>query len=253
MAAVGDCEGTENGIPLRIAGVNQSPVPAAAGGELAMPIDATYERLKSMIYRRQLDSGQRLVERKLAVELGVSRIPLREGMIRLENEGLIRSIPHSSSFVADIEPRDLLEIYSMRLCLEPTATRLAAASRTGTLVRKLIGLCDKMAQAIVAEDFSSSDKYDYQFHYAIVVAAGHARLLRAYEASHIRIVGFYTDFVAQKANNPDRMIRQHRQIVRAIERGDPQRADAVARRHVERSIANLEQKLGISLDSTGGA
>ena len=62
-----------------------------------MSIDAVYERLKSMIYRRQLDAGQRIVERKLAVELGVSRIPLREGMIRLESEGLIRSIPRSGA------------------------------------------------------------------------------------------------------------------------------------------------------------
>jgi DNA-binding GntR family transcriptional regulator len=69
-----------------------------------MSIDATYERLKTMIYRRQLDAGQRIVERKLAGELGVSRIPLREGMIRLESEGLIRSIPHSSSYIAAIEP-----------------------------------------------------------------------------------------------------------------------------------------------------
>jgi DNA-binding GntR family transcriptional regulator len=217
-----------------------------------MPIDATYERLKTMIYRRQLDAGQRIVERKLAGELGVSRIPLREGMIRLENEGLIRSIPHSSSYIAAIEPRDLLEIYSMRLWLEPSATRLATVRRPQNLLRKLGQLCDKMAAAMEAKEFHRSDDYDYQFHYAIVESSGHSRLLRAYDAAHIRIVGFYTDFLSQKANAPDRMMQQHRQIMRAIEQGDPDRSEAVAREHVERSIVNLEKKLGVRLESPDG-
>lgn len=214
-----------------------------------MPIDVVYERLKSMIYRRQLDAGERIVERKLAIKLGVSRIPLREGMIRLESEGLIRSIPHSSNYVAAIGPRDLLEIYSMREWLEPPATRLSTVRRPKGLVRILASLCEKMAEAVASGDFSRSDDLDYRFHQAIVAASGHSRLLRAYEASHIRIVGFYTDFVAQRATDPERMVRQHQQIIRVIERGDPERAERTARLHVRRSIANLEKKLGIGLAS----
>jgi DNA-binding GntR family transcriptional regulator len=214
-----------------------------------MASDATYERLKSMIYRRQLDAGQRLVERDLAGELGVSRIPLREGLVRLESEGLIRSIPHSASFVAPIEPRDLLEIYSMRLWLEPPATRLATAKRPAKLVRQLGELCDKMIRALEAREYSRSDEYDYRFHFAIVEASGHSRLLRAYKAAHIRIVGFYTDFLAQKAVDTGRLLREHRQIIRAIAQGDPGQAEEVAREHVQRSIVYLEQKFGMTLDA----
>lgn len=218
-----------------------------------MPIDDIYERLKNMIYRRQLDAGQRIVERSLAGKLGVSRIPLREGMIRLESEGLIRSIPHSSSYIAAIESRDLLEIYAMRLWLEPPATRLATVRKPNkSLLRRLGQLCDKMARALESEEFSRSDDYDYQFHYAIVEAAGHSRLLRAYEAAHIRIVGFYTDFLAQKSIAPGRMFQQHRQIIHAIEQGDPDRSEAAAREHVERSIVNLEKKLGIQWELPNG-
>ena len=72
-------------------------------------------------------------------------------------------------------------------------------------------------------------------------------MLRAYEGSHVRIVGFYTDFVEQRASDPDRMVRQHRKIIRAIERGDPERAEKTARIHVRGSVANLEKKLGIGL------
>jgi len=218
-----------------------------------MSSDATYERLKSMIYRRQLDAGQRLVERDLAGELGVSRIPLREGMVRLESEGLIRSIPHRSSFVAPVEPRDLLEIYSMRLWLEPPATRLATVKKPAKLVRQLGELRDKMIRALDAREYSRSDEYDYRFHVAIVEAAGHSRLLRAYEAAHIRIVGFYTDFLAQKAVDTGRLMREHQQIIRAIEQGDPDQSERVAREHVKRSIVSLEQKFALSLESAENA
>lgn len=218
-----------------------------------MASDATYERLKSMIYRRQLDAGQRLVERDLAGELGVSRIPLREGMVRLESEGLIRSIPHSSSFVAPIEPRDLLEIYSMRLWLEPPATRLATVKGSPKLIRQLVELRDKMVRSLEAREYSRGDEYDYRFHFTIIEAAGHSRLLRAYEAAHIRIVGFYTDFLAQKSVDTGRLLREHQQIIRAIEQGDADHAERVAREHVQRSVAYLEHKFGLSLESPDDA
>ena len=99
-----------------------------------------YEKIRTMIYRGQLGSGQRLVERDLAERLGVSRIPLREGMVRLENEGLIRSVPNSSNYVATFGPREigqLIEIYSMRVWLEPPATRLATIRKEQRLLRTL--------------------------------------------------------------------------------------------------------------------
>jgi DNA-binding GntR family transcriptional regulator len=212
-----------------------------------MAADDTYEKLKTMIYRGQLDSGQRIVERELASELGVSRIPLREGMVRLENEGLIRSVPNSSNYVATFGPRDLIEIYSMRVWLEPPATRLATLRKDDKLIRTLENWCAKMEHAQDNDEISRVDDCDYQFHYAIVQASGHTRLQRAYEIAHIRITSFYSDFLTQKAADPKRLVRQHEQIVRAIERGDPDRAEKVAYDHVYRSLDMFEKKLGVYL------
>lgn len=216
-----------------------------------MPNDATYEKLKAMIYRRQLHAGQRIVERKLARQLGVSRIPLREGLVRLEGEGLIRSIPHSSSFIAEIEPKDLMEIYSMRLWLEPAATRLATLRKPASLIRQLNDLCRKMAKAVDGEQYSRVDDYDYEFHHSIVAAARHSRLLRAYETSHIRIVGLYTDFLDQRSVQPNRLVVEHERIIRSIEQGDADKAAQEAEQHVKRSISNFEEKLGIRFEPAG--
>src|ERR1044071_2934301 len=89
--------------------------------------DKAYKRLKSMIYDGRLQPGQRLVERDLSRTLAVSRIPLREGLIRLESEGLVRSVPNSATYVEDFSVTDVLEMYSMRLVLEPLAARLATS------------------------------------------------------------------------------------------------------------------------------
>lgn len=215
-----------------------------------MPTESTYDRLKAMIYRRQLCAGQRIVERELARELGVSRIPLREGMIRLENEGLIRSIPNSSSYISAIGPKDLMEIYSMRLWLEPPATRLATVRCTKRLLKTLNNLCGKMAESVESDHVARD--FDYLFHFAIIQASQHARLIRAYESSHIRIVGFYTDFAAQKATDPDRLVRQHQRIIRAIEQGNPDRSERIASEHVKLSISNFEKKLGVKLEAPLG-
>lgn len=208
-----------------------------------------YEKIKTMIYRGQLSSGQRLVERDLAERLGVSRIPLREGMVRLENEGLIRSVPNSSNYVATFGPRDLIEIYSMRVWLEPPATRLATIRRDQRLLRTLESWCRKMEAAIEVDDISRVDECDYQFHYAIVTGAGHSRLLRAYRTAHIRITSFYSDFLTQKATLPGRLVRQHERILKAIERGDPDRAEQAAYDHVAESLHMFEKKLGVKLES----
>ncbi|MFA9480484.1 GntR family transcriptional regulator, partial [Phycisphaerales bacterium AB-hyl4] len=84
-----------------------------------MTSTAVYHKLKKWIYRGQLTPGQRLVEMDLAHRVGTSRIPLRESLRRLESEGLVRSIPHKATFVAELTPADIREILFMRRLLEP--------------------------------------------------------------------------------------------------------------------------------------
>src|SRR4051812_23841987 len=84
-----------------------------------------YAQLKTLILAGQLQSGERLVERELARRFKISRIPLRESLIRLEGEGLVRSVANTATYVEDFSPQDTVEIYTLRLVLEPLGTRLA--------------------------------------------------------------------------------------------------------------------------------
>src|SRR5882724_11416305 len=106
----------------------------------------TYQSLKSMIYRRELEPGERIVERKLSRRLGVSRVPLRESLLRLESEGLITRVPYGPSHVIEFTDNDIVEMYSMRLLIEPYATGLAALHHHPSLIRKLENLCKPMTR-----------------------------------------------------------------------------------------------------------
>ena len=111
-------------------------------------------------------------------------------------------------------------------------------------------MCRRMEAAIEVDDISRVDECDYQFHYAIVAGSGHSRLLRAYQTAHIRVTSFYSDYLSQKATLPGRLVRQHERILKAIERGDPDRAERAAHDHVAESLRMFEKKLGVSLESS---
>lgn len=196
-----------------------------------------YVRLKDMIYRGGLPAGQRLVERELARKLEVSRIPLREALVRLQAEGLVRSIRHSASYVVDFSPWDLAEIYSLRRVLEPFAARLAAERCTPELVAALEALCRQMRrQGARQGGWDRLDDCDYAFHWTVVQASGHARLIRAYELSQVRILGRRDEFRYLARVSPARLAESHLKLVRALACGDPARAERAAFDHVDRSM-----------------
>ena len=210
--------------------------------------EQTYDRIKSMIYNGRLKPGQRLVERDLSRRFTVSRVPLRESLIRLESEGLVRKVANAAQFVEDFSEEDLLEIYSMRLMLEPLAARLAALRSTPALIRRLHKLCDRMTGSTTAGEWAKLDAADYQFHRAIVEASQHRRLIRAYECSHIQVTGRQADYHHLKKLPADTTAREHLRIIEAIAMADGEKAGRLTYQHVLKAMQALEGCLGIRID-----
>jgi len=210
--------------------------------------DQTYKKLKNMIYCGRLQPGQRLVEVGLSRDLSISRIPLRECLIRLESEGLVRRVPNSATFVEEFLPVDILEMYSMRLLLEPLASRLAALQVKSSLVRRLYQLCDQMTQNTQTEDWAKLHRTDYEFHFTIVKASQHQRLIRSYRNCHIQVTCFSGGYAHPKASAPDVTAQEHLEIVQCIERGDSKGAETATRHHVAKALKAIGAHLGIHPD-----
>ena len=209
-----------------------------------------YSQLKTLILSGQLQSGERLVERELARRFKISRIPLRESLIRLEGEGLVRSVANTATYVEDFSPQDTVEIYSLRLVLEPLSTRLAALRTTAELVRSLQRICDRMTQLSQRGDWKRLDQADYEFHHAVVVASQHRRLIRAYDLCQIQILG--REGVIEKLTNraPDFTAKEHGRILECIEHGDAAEAEKVSRTHVDRALQQFLNHHGFIVQSS---
>ena len=200
----------------------------------------TYFRLKEMIYAGELAAGKRIVERELSQQLSVSRIPLREALIRLQAEGLVRSIRNTASYVVDFSPRDILEIYSIRRLLEPFAARLAARHITQEMIRELRLLCQQMTKFFGDQsDWPKLDECDYEFHRTIVQASQHSRLIRAYDMSQIRILGMRDEYRYLQTASPDAMALVHMEIVGIIESGNEEKAEKANYDHVNLSMQSF--------------
>ncbi len=209
--------------------------------------EKVYKKVKSMIYDGHLQPGERLVERDLSRKLGTSRIPLRESLVRLESEGLVRSIPNSASYVEDFSPSDILEMYSMRLVLEPLAARLATLQHEDSLLDKLRRLCELMTTCTRNCDWTGLDRADYQFHRLIVGASSHKLLIRTYDNCHIQVTGSRPSYAHLKLLTPDTTAKEHDVIMQAIGKWDAHAAEEATRDHVRLALGQLEEYLGVRL------
>lgn len=190
----------------------------------------TYSRLKQAIYLGELSPGQRLVERHLAKQFGVSRIPLRESLVRLECEGLVRSVPHSASFVEEMDEQDAHEIWSMRLLIEPMAARLVAESADPHLFSRLHNLCVQMREECEVGDPKKVALIDIEFHHEIVAGCGHKLLWRSYQNCHIPIFRFrFSTTLETIATVPG----EHLEYLDVLRLGDAATAEAHAYDHVD--------------------
>lgn len=137
-----------------------------------------YERIRKMILDNDLQPGTYVLQEDLGALLGVSRTPIREALIRLENEGLIEIKPRHGMRVAPVSLEAMREIYQVLTALEGEAVRLAA--ERGLPPQQLSRLDDAVAdmdKALHRDDLENWSKADSRFHHLLVEFSGNSRLM----------------------------------------------------------------------------
>ena len=213
-----------------------------------MDPDKAYQNLRDMIYRGRLRAGEPIVEAALARQLHANRVPLREALARLQGEGLVQPTPDGLWRMAEFGPMELLEVYSMRVLLEPAAARYAAKRRDAELPDRLRRLCGEMENITRDEDSCMLDTTDYRFHRQIVQASGNMHLIHAYEGSHVQILTERVRYAGAPSTSTAGLGARHEPIVRCIERRDADAAANAAHDHAAAALNALEQCLGFRLE-----
>jgi DNA-binding GntR family transcriptional regulator len=135
-------------------------------------------RLRDMILSGELAPGSRLDQNDLARRFGVSLVPLREALARLQSSGLVRIVPHRGVFVESLSVEELLDIYQVREALEELAARLAAPRLSAADLATLDRLKIEMEQTAKIDDFDAFLDLHRDFHFTIYRAAGRRHLLQ---------------------------------------------------------------------------
>src|SRR6056297_804513 len=96
-----------------------------------------YESLKESILNGSLKPGEKLMESRIAEDLGVSRTPVREAIRKLEKEKYVKMIPRKGAYVEDLTMEDILEVLEIRIVLEGLASKLAARNISDEMKLKI--------------------------------------------------------------------------------------------------------------------
>jgi DNA-binding GntR family transcriptional regulator len=190
--------------------------------------DFVFETLRDAIWDGRIARGVRVREEEVARNLGVSRTPVREALQRLQQRGLLAVGAGRSLVVAELSQLQVIELYAMREILEGSAARFAAQHATDTEIDLLHRLQRELRQ--VRTDAMAVVMQNRRFHQAIYHAAHNQYLMQALDSLHDSLALLnHTTFRMPKRRESD---DEHRKIVLAIEKRDPDRAEDAARAHI---------------------
>lgn len=191
----------------------------------------TADALREAIMKGALEPGQRIVESAVAEHFGVSRAPVREAIMELEKQGLIRIVPRKGAFVAEWTQQDLWEIYTLRQALEGLAARLAAEVITPEQKQKLQDIVDQIS-SLEGSDRESTIALDLQFHSELCAIAGHTRLQGILMSSHLQTEVYIRNTSGLVEFESKGFSEGHQAILDAVCSGDPEEAERAMRAHI---------------------
>ncbi len=187
-----------------------------------------YETLKQAILSGELEPGQPLVEVALAKWCGVSRTPIREAILRLEQDGLVGRDARGL-VVRARSPEEILDLYDTRIVLESAAARVAAERRTDHDVRQLqwkLAYCHDVS----AKDNEAMVDANNQFHQAVWLSTHNESLIDLLERLNLHLARYPGTTLAAKGRW-EKALAEHDALADAIQRRDGDAAAAVAHDH----------------------
>lgn len=206
--------------------------------------DRVVDQLREAIQNGTYGPGDRLVERRLAGEMGVSHIPVREALMRLAEEGLVERLPRRGSRVAVIDAKELDDLSSLRVLLEQYVVERAMQHWTPAAERSLRELVTQMERAADSGDTSRLFDLDVQFHEQLWTLTDHPMLVDLVAQLRGRISGFLR--AATVALEPQALrthATSHGELVDAIASGDARRARRAMAAHIRVAADRIQAGL----------
>ena len=204
--------------------------------------DQLVDLVRNRILSGVVSSDHAIRQDALAAELGVSKIPLREALARLEEEGLIRSQANRGFFVSPMSASEAREVYQLRLTLEPEATALAARLATEAdhahareTLASLYSVTDEHGEGVGA--------FNRAFHRALFRPCGKPITINILERLQV-LSERYVRMHLEPLGRDERANEEHQELLQAWLERDADRVAVLVRAHIGKTIEDLHQQLG---------
>lgn len=202
-----------------------------------------YRAIRGAISNGSLRANEPLREERIAGELGVSRTPVREALIRLLAEGLIEADSSGSVRVADVTSEDLDEVFTLREVLEPLALRYAARRPDPTSLGELRQIHAASLNALASDEIELLLDLNTQFHAALNAMAAPRRLRSFIDQLRVQTRRFRVLALYDRAERRQ-SVEEHGHLLDLIEQGDADAAVTLLMTHFERPRMRIASYLG---------
>jgi DNA-binding GntR family transcriptional regulator len=200
--------------------------------------EETVDRLRDLIVQGRLRPGERLNERVLCEQLGISRTPLREAIKLLATEGLVDLLPNRGAIVSHIDPARLAETLHVMGALEGLAGELACRHASAERIARIRALHQKMLIRYERGDLEGYFQYNQAIHLEIVEASGNAILANAYRQlnANVRRARYMANLSSERWSEA---VREHEAILAALEARDVHQLKRLLQDHLANKLASV--------------
>ena len=199
-----------------------------------------YAELRADILSLDLAPGEVIDEAGLADRFGVSRSPIREALIRLESDGLIRMTPNKGTVVTPLRLEEFPQFIDALDTVQRAVTHLAAIERTDDDLAHIVAVNERFKAAVTEQDAVQMIDLNHAFHLAIADAAHNRYFRRMYERlldEGRRILRIY--YRSYDDSPPPERVSAHDKIIAAIRDRDAKTAEQLAHEHAEQLSARF--------------
>lgn len=194
--------------------------------------DVVFNTLRRAILLGELKPGERLMEIHLADRLGVSRTPIREAIHKLEQEGLVTTVPRRGAEVAQITEKSMNDVLEVRRALDALCAELACDRITEEELASLKLACENFGDAVKTRDVKNIAQADVALHDIIVKATGNQRLIQLVNNLSEQMYRYRFEYIKDTSQH-ETLVEEHTIIYQSILNRDKRTAAEVARTHID--------------------
>ena len=199
-----------------------------------------FSELKRRIVEMEYLPGDLMVEKKLIEEFGVSRTPVREAILRLEQIGLVEIKPRVGTYVSQIDIASVRHAYEIKKNLEALAAELATERASKAQIDELFEILERFKSYDIIEDYKDCIKDDQRFHYIIRTATGNPLLMEILDELNLKTARFL-QYIHYVLDDYDWFYESLKDMAEAVRDRDAAKARRVTEDHTEKFLIQLSK------------